>query len=55
VCVSVCARALVSLRRLRVPLFCSHNVVAKNKWIAFVSTTVETDNPEAELLPGSLI
>lgn len=36
-------------------VFCcsfSHNVCAKDKWIAFVSTTVETTNPEAELAPG---
>ena len=31
----------------------SHNVVPKDKWLAFVSTTVETSNPEAELAPGS--
>ncbi|EIE23141.1 rab GDP dissociation inhibitor protein [Coccomyxa subellipsoidea C-169] len=30
----------------------SHNVVPKDKWLAFVSTTVETSNPEAELAPG---
>ncbi|KIY95981.1 Rab GDP dissociation inhibitor alpha [Monoraphidium neglectum] len=36
-------------------VFCcsyAHNVAANNKWIAFVSTTVETSNPEAELAPG---
>ena len=36
-------------------VFCSsyaHNVCANGKWIAFVSTTVETSNPEAELAPG---
>jgi Rab GDP dissociation inhibitor len=36
-------------------VFCSsyaHNVCANGKWIAFVSTTVETANPEAELAPG---
>jgi RAB protein geranylgeranyltransferase component A len=32
----------------------SHNVVAKGKWIAFVSTTVETHNPEEELAPGEI-
>ncbi len=32
----------------------SHNVVPKDKWLAFVSTTVETSNPEAELAPGVL-
>ncbi len=31
----------------------SHNVVPKDKWLAFVSTTVETSNPEAELAPGA--
>jgi Rab GDP dissociation inhibitor len=31
---------------------CSHNVAAKGKYIAFVSTTVETDSPEMELSPG---
>ena len=30
----------------------SHNVAPKDKWIAFVSTTVETSNPVAELAPG---
>mmetsp|Transcript_42011 Transcript_42011/g.108901 ORF Transcript_42011/g.108901 Transcript_42011/m.108901 type:complete len:443 (+) Transcript_42011:146-1474(+) len=42
-------------RKHDVYVFCcsySHNVVAKNKWIAFVSTTVETADPESELLPG---
>mmetsp|Transcript_2515 Transcript_2515/g.7584 ORF Transcript_2515/g.7584 Transcript_2515/m.7584 type:complete len:459 (-) Transcript_2515:994-2370(-) len=36
-------------------VFCcsfSHSVCAKDKWIAFVSTTVETANPEAELAAG---
>lgn len=36
-------------------VFCcsyAHNVAAANKWVAFVSTTVETSNPEAELAPG---
>lgn len=36
-------------------VFCcsyAHNVAATNKWIAFVSTTVETASPEAELAPG---
>jgi Rab GDP dissociation inhibitor len=36
-------------------VFCcsyAHNVAANNKWIAFVSTTVETNTPEAELAPG---
>ena len=29
-----------------------HNVAPKEKWLAFVSTTVETEDPEAELKPG---
>ena len=36
-------------------VFCcsyAHNVAANNKWIAFVSTTVETNSPQAELAPG---
>ncbi|EYU36619.1 hypothetical protein MIMGU_mgv1a0073512mg, partial [Erythranthe guttata] len=36
-------------------LFCcsySHNVAPKGKYIAFVSTEAETDNPENELKPG---
>ena len=36
-------------------LFCcsySHNVAPKGKFIAFVSTEAETDNPETELRPG---
>ncbi|KAJ0035937.1 hypothetical protein Pint_26484 [Pistacia integerrima] len=36
-------------------LFCcsySHNVAPKGKFIAFVSTDAETDNPEIELKPG---
>ncbi|KAG8364156.1 hypothetical protein BUALT_Bualt19G0097600 [Buddleja alternifolia] len=36
-------------------LFCcsyAHNVAPKGKYIAFVSTEAETDNPEAELKPG---
>uniref|UniRef100_A0A7N0T4D0 Guanosine nucleotide diphosphate dissociation inhibitor n=1 Tax=Kalanchoe fedtschenkoi TaxID=63787 RepID=A0A7N0T4D0_KALFE len=36
-------------------LFCcsySHNVAAKGKYIAFVSTEAETDQPEVELKPG---
>ncbi len=36
-------------------VFCvshSHSVVGKNKWVAFVSTRVETDNPTAELAAG---
>ena len=34
------------------PTICSHNVAPQGKWIAFVSTTVETSNPEAELAQG---
>ena len=36
-------------------VFCcsyAHNVAASNRWVAFVSTTVESSNPEAELAPG---
>lgn len=36
-------------------VFCcssAHNVCARDKWLAFVSTTVETANPEAELAAG---
>lgn len=36
-------------------LFCSsysHNVAPKGKFIAFVSTEAETDNPHTELKPG---
>ncbi|CAN0921289.1 Guanosine nucleotide diphosphate dissociation inhibitor At5g09550 [Linum grandiflorum] len=36
-------------------LFCcsyAHNVAAKGKYIASVSTEAETDNPETELKPG---
>lgn len=42
-------------RRSDMYVFCcsyAHNVAANGKWLAFVSTTVETDNPEAELAPG---
>jgi Rab GDP dissociation inhibitor len=42
-------------RRSDMYVFCSsyaHNVCANGKWIAFVSTNVETANPEAELAPG---
>lgn len=42
-------------RRSDMYVFCcsfAHNVAATNKWLAFVSTTVETANPEAELAPG---
>ena len=30
----------------------AHNVAAAGHYVAIVSTTVETDNPEAELKPG---
>jgi Rab GDP dissociation inhibitor len=36
-------------------VFCcsyAHNVAPNGKWLAFVSTTVETSNPEAELAAG---
>ena len=36
-------------------VFCcsfAHAVAPQGKWLAFVSTTVETDSPEAELAPG---
>ena len=42
-------------RRSDIYVFCcsySHNVAPKDKWIAFVSTTVETSNPQAELAAG---
>ncbi|GFH14256.1 guanosine nucleotide diphosphate dissociation inhibitor, partial [Haematococcus lacustris] len=42
-------------RRSDMYVFCcsyAHNVAANGKWLAFVSTTVETANPEAELAPG---
>lgn len=42
-------------RRSDMYLFCcsyAHNVAPNGKWLAFVSTTVETENPEAELAPG---
>mmetsp|Transcript_22469 Transcript_22469/g.31247 ORF Transcript_22469/g.31247 Transcript_22469/m.31247 type:complete len:445 (-) Transcript_22469:195-1529(-) len=42
-------------RKTDMYVFCTsyaHNVSAKNKWIGTVCTTVETDNPEAELAPG---
>lgn len=37
-------------------IFCcsyEHHVVPKGKYIAFVSTTVETSTPEVELQPGA--
>ncbi|KAK9835323.1 hypothetical protein WJX81_002020 [Elliptochloris bilobata] len=42
-------------RKSDVYVFCcsySHNVAPRYKWIAFVSTTIETSNPEAELASG---
>ncbi|KXZ54169.1 hypothetical protein GPECTOR_5g266 [Gonium pectorale] len=42
-------------RRSDMYVFCcsyAHNVASKDKWIAFVSTTMETTNPQAELAPG---
>ena len=45
-------------RRSDIYVFCcsyQHNVAAKDMWIAFVSTTVETSQPENELLPGQMI
>ncbi len=52
---SVPARAQVN-RKSDVYVFCcsySHNVAPRDKWIAFVSTTVESSNPEAELASGA--
>ena len=43
-------------RKSDIYVFCcsySHNVAPKDKWIAFVSTTVETSNPEQELTSGA--
>eukprot|EP00884_Botryococcus_braunii_P012359 jgi/Botrbrau1/21123/Bobra.0061s0018.1 len=45
-------------RKSDIYVFCcsyTHNVVAKGKWIAFVSTTVETNDPESELRMGLAI
>lgn len=42
-------------RRSDMYVFCcsyAHNVASQGKYLAFVSTTVETANPEAELAPG---
>mmetsp|Transcript_1940 Transcript_1940/g.3983 ORF Transcript_1940/g.3983 Transcript_1940/m.3983 type:complete len:443 (-) Transcript_1940:329-1657(-) len=42
-------------RKTDMYVFCTsyaHNVAAKGKWIASVSTTVETADPEGELAPG---
>ncbi|PRW44504.1 Rab GDP dissociation inhibitor [Chlorella sorokiniana] len=42
-------------RRHDIYVFCcsyTHNVAPRDKWIAFVSTTVETSDPQSELAPG---
>lgn len=42
-------------RRSDIYVFCcsyAHNVAPRDKWLAFVSTTVETADPAAELAPG---
>ena len=42
-------------RKNDIYVFCcsaSHNVCAPDKWLAFVSTIVETTDPERELAPG---
>ncbi len=42
-------------RQSDIYVFCcsfEHNVAAKGKWLAFVSTTVERSRPEQELAPG---
>ncbi|CAL5349154.1 unnamed protein product [Camellia sinensis] len=44
-----------ALKEMNVYLFCcpyAHNVASKGKYTAFVTTEVETDNPEVELKPG---
>lgn len=51
-----CAPALLTCADVYV--FCcsySHNVAPRDKWIAFVSTTVETSDPQAELAPGGWV
>lgn len=43
-------------RRSDIYVFCcsySHHVAPKDKWLAFVSTTVETTDPTAELAAGA--
>ena len=43
-------------RKNDIYVFCcsaSHHVCAADKWLAFVSTIVETTDPERELLPGA--
>lgn len=43
-------------RKNDIYVFCcssAHNVCAENKWLAFVSTTVETMDPEKELAQGA--
>lgn len=52
---SVCVVVLLLYVCPDMYVFCcsyAHNVAANNKWLAFVSTTVETSAPEAELAPG---
>lgn len=45
--------ALSSLADIYVSLVSyTHQVAAKGWFVAMVSTTVETDNPEAEIAPG---
>ena len=42
-------------RRSDIYVFCcsaTHAVAPRGRWLAFVSTTVETNDPEAELAPG---
>ncbi len=44
-------------RKNDIYVFCSsssHHVCAPNKWLAFVSTIVETTDPERELQAGAL-
>lgn len=42
-------------RKSDIYVFCcsyTHNVAPKDRWLAFVSTMVETSNPAAEVGPG---
>lgn len=53
-CVAVEQPAAITLPT-DIYVFCcsyTHNVAPRDKWIAFVSTTVETSDPQAELAPG---
>lgn len=55
VCVSYSKQLTESLSPTDIYVGCvsfAHNVAAAGHYIAIVSTTVETDNPEAELKPG---